>query len=67
MNSYVARKQDAVKYAKEHGIKLWQIAEVWGCNDGNFSRKLRRLSDDDVIRVKTIVDGLLKEGAADAE
>lgn len=28
--------------AKENGVKLWQIAEVFGCYDGNFSRKLRK-------------------------
>lgn len=28
--------------AKEKGIKLWQIAEVYGISDGNFSRLLRK-------------------------
>ena len=28
--------------AKRAGVYLWEIAERWGCNDGNFSRKLRR-------------------------
>ena len=28
--------------AKENGVKLWQIAEVFGCYDSNFSRKLRK-------------------------
>ena len=28
--------------AKENGVFLWQIAEVYGVNDGNFSRKLRK-------------------------
>ena len=28
--------------AKQAGVYLWEIAERWGCNDGNFSRKLRR-------------------------
>ncbi len=28
--------------AKQAGVYLWEIAECWGCNDGNFSRKLRR-------------------------
>ena len=28
--------------AKQAGVYLWEIAERFGCNDGNFSRKLRR-------------------------
>ena len=28
--------------AKQTGVYLWEIAERFGCNDGNFSRKLRR-------------------------
>ena len=28
--------------AKRAGVYLWEVAERWGCNDGNFSRKLRR-------------------------
>lgn len=28
--------------AKRAGVYLWEIAERYGCNDGNFSRKLRR-------------------------
>lgn len=27
--------------AKSSGVKLWQVAERYGLNDGNFSRKLR--------------------------
>lgn len=28
--------------AKRAGIRLWQVAERIGVNDGNFSRKLRQ-------------------------
>ena len=28
--------------AKEKGVKLWELADVLGINDGNFSRKLRK-------------------------
>ena len=28
--------------AKQTGVYLWELAERFGCNDGNFSRKLRR-------------------------
>lgn len=27
--------------AKAAGVRLWQVAERYGINDGNFSRKLR--------------------------
>lgn len=28
--------------ARDAGVRLWQVAERIGMNDGNFSRKLRR-------------------------
>ena len=31
--------RDAAKHA---GIHLWQVADRYGVNDGNFSRKLRK-------------------------
>lgn len=33
---------DIRKAAKEAKVNLWEIAEAYGVNDGNFSRKLRR-------------------------
>ena len=27
--------------AKERNVHLWEVARKYGCNDGNFSRKLR--------------------------
>ena len=33
---------DIRKTAQKAGVKLWQIAEIYGLNDGNFSRKLRK-------------------------
>ena len=27
--------------AKERSVHLWEIAQEYGCNDGNLSRKLR--------------------------
>lgn len=42
--------------AKSAGVKLWEIAEAFGLNDGNFSRKLRReLSDADRERIMGII------------
>ena len=38
------------------GLKLWQVAQLWGCSDGNFSRRLRKpFSAEDVERIKAII------------
>lgn len=48
-------------YAKTEGVKLWQIAECLGLNDGNFSRKLRReLSNDEKAQIKSIIDDIVR-------
>lgn len=52
--------------AKQAGVFLWEIAERWGCNDGNFSRKLRReLPEDEQEKIIAIIEELAqeKEGA----
>lgn len=49
--------------AKKAGVRLWQIAERYGINDGNFSRKLRReLPQQEKEKILRIIDEL-KEGA----
>ena len=49
-------------YAKQKGVKLWQIAERLGINDGNFSRKLRReLPESERLALVQIVDELAME------
>ena len=48
--------------AKRSGVRLWQIAERIGINDGNFSRKLRReLPADEQERILNIIDKLAAE------
>ena len=32
---------DIRNMAKAKGVFLWEIANKWGINDGNFSRKMR--------------------------
>lgn len=50
--------------ARKNGVKLWQVAERWGCNDGNFSRKLRRqFSPEDERRALEIITEIAREGA----
>lgn len=48
--------------AKLAGVYLWEVAERWGCNDGNFSRKLRReLPEDEQRRILGIIAELAAE------
>lgn len=54
MTNYEIRER-----AKSAGVKLWQIAEVLGMNDGNFSRKLRReLPLNEQQKIFEIIDRL---------
>lgn len=47
---------DIRETAKRAGVRLWQIADELGINDGNFSRKLRReLSADEKAKIYAIV------------
>ena len=44
------------------GLKCWQVAKCWGCNDGNFSRRLRKpFNDEEVNRVKAIIAELTED------
>lgn len=48
--------------AKETGIKLWQIADKLGINDGNLSRKLRKeLPEAEQTKILNIINELAKE------
>lgn len=41
------------------GLKCRQVAELWGVNDGNFSRRLRKpFNDSEVKKLKTIIKQL---------
>ena len=51
--------QDIREYAKALNVKLWQIANKLGINDGNFSRKLRyELTEETRQQIFKIVDEL---------
>ena len=44
------------------GLKLWQVADAFGCTDGNFSRKLRKeFSAADTEKVLSIIEQLKSE------
>lgn len=45
--------------ASASGVKLWQVADAIGINDGNFSRKLRKeLPTEDKNRILTVIESL---------
>ena len=51
--------QDIRTAAKEKNVKLWEISDRLGINDGNFSRKLRHeLSDAEKARVFEIIEDI---------
>jgi len=51
--------------ANEKGVMLWEIAEKVGCNDSNFSRKLRReFSNEEKARILNIIEEIAAEKAA---
>jgi len=44
------------------GLKYWQVAEVYGCSDGNFSRKLRReLPEVEKLKILAIIRSLQEQ------
>jgi hypothetical protein len=48
--------RDAAKCA---GVRLWQVAEMIGVNDGNFSRKLRKeLPQTEKQRILAVIECL---------
>ena len=61
--SMVQRNADIRDRALKSGIRLWQIAESLGINDGNLSRKLRReLPPDEKKKILSIIDILANGG-----
>ena len=59
------KNQDIRKAVQEAGLKLWQVAEKFGMQDSNFSRKLRHeLSKTDKDRIYGIIEELKKEELA---
>ena len=53
------RNLDSRQEAKDAKVRLWQIAERIGVNDGNFSRKLRKeLSVEEKTKIRAIISEL---------
>lgn len=54
--------QDIRTAATRAGVKLWQIADKLGMNDGNFCRKLRKeLTDDEKAEIMAIIRNLSEQ------
>lgn len=54
--------QDIREEIIKAGLRLWQVAERYGCNDGNFSRKLRHeLPKEEKERIRQIIRELKEE------
>lgn len=56
------KRRDAVKeYARNKNIPLWRIAADMKINDGNLSRKLRTLSEEQERDIYSRIDRLATE------
>jgi len=57
--------QDIRDEVRDAGLKLWQIADGMGINNGNFSRKLRReLSPEYKTKIRAIIAAKKQEQKA---
>ena len=53
---------DIRQYAKEKNVCLWEVARLYGCNDGNFSRKMRiEMSESDKRAIRSIIRRIASE------
>lgn len=54
--------QEIKRLANKKCVRLWEIADKLGVNDGNLSRKLRReLSKEEKEKIINIIEELKKE------
>ena len=53
---------DIKNLIKDKGIYMWEVASKIGCNDGNFSRKLRKeLSIEDKKKIIDAINEIVNE------
>lgn len=53
---------DIKKLADSKGIKMWEIADVYGLHESNFCKLMRYpLNDKNRTRIKKIINDLAKE------
>lgn len=49
--------QDIRRYAKQYGVKLWQIANIMGISESTMTRLLRlELPEKDKTKIVRIID-----------
>ena len=56
--SGMMRGQEIKVKAKEKGVPIWWLAKICNVNDGNFSRLLRDLSEEDYERLSNAIEEL---------
>ena len=57
--------QDIRQAAKSAGVRLWEIADAYGMNDGNFSRKLRKeLTAEEKTKIMGIIAKLSEKAVS---
>lgn len=50
------------EFIQRNDVKLWEVADRLGMNDGNFSRRLRKpFSKAEFRRIEEIVEKILAE------
>ena len=53
------KRNDRSRGKTAHSVGRLKVAELWGVNDGNFSRRLRKpFNDSEVKKLKTIIKQL---------
>lgn len=58
----VLANMDIRQLAKEKKVCLWEIARQYGCNDSNFSRKLRvELPESEKRAIRSIIKRIAGE------
>lgn len=56
------RNKDIREAIAAAGVKYWQVAEAYGCTDGNFSRKLRKeLPEEEKAKIFEAIKSLMRE------
>lgn len=56
------KNSEVREHAKEKSVKLWQIADALGINDGNLSRKLRHeLPEAEKSKILALIDEIAEK------
>lgn len=59
------KNSEVREHAKKKSVKLWQIADALGINDGNLSRKLRHeLPEEEKNKILALIDEIAEKESA---